>query len=379
MFESILEYIRQRFAKAGPIPLHEPCFAGEEKSYVLDCIDTTFVSSVGRYVDEFERRVADFTGSRHAVAVVNGTQALFIALRLIGARTGAEVITQSLTFVATANAISHAGARPVFVDVDLDTLGMSPQALACFLEDSAERRGGQTFNRRTGLPIVGCVPMHTLGHPCRIDEIQAICARFDIAVVEDAAESLGSFYNNQHTGTFGRLGVFSFNGNKIVTTGGGGMLVTDDPHLAQRAKHLTTTAKIAHRWEFVHDECGFNFRLPNLNAALGVAQMEQLSAFVADKRRLAEEYRADFAGLEVPFFTEPVGAKSNYWLNALLLRDENERDAFLQYSNDRQIMTRPLWRPMHQLAMYQDCQRGPLPNTEHLHARLVNIPSSVRP
>lgn len=379
MFESILECIRQKFAKEGPLALHEPCFSGKEKSYVLGCIDSTFVSSVGRYVDEFERRVADFVGSRHAVAVVNGTQALFIALRLIGARAGSEVITQSLTFAATANAIAHTGAHPVFIDVDQDTLGMSPQALVSFLATYAERREGQTFNRRTGLPIVGCVPMHTLGHPCRIDEIQAICADHDIAVVEDAAESLGSYYSNQHTGTFGRAGVFSFNGNKIVTTGGGGMLVTDDPHLARRAKHLTTTAKLPHSWEFVHDECGFNFRLPNLNAALGVAQMEQLSAFVADKRRLAEEYCADFAGLGVPFLTEPVGAKSNYWLNALLLRDENERDAFLQYSNDRQIMTRPLWRPMHQLAMYQDCQRGPLPNTEHLYARLVNIPSSVRP
>lgn len=379
MFEPILDCIRQKFAQAGPIALHEPCFAGEERSYVLDCIDSTFVSSVGCYVDEFERRMADFVGSRHAVAVVNGTQALFIALRLTGARAGTEIITQSLTFVATANAISHTGAQPVFVDVDLDTLGMSPQALAAFLEVHAEHRGGRTFNRRTGLPIVGCVPMHTLGHPCHIAEIQAICEQYNIAVVEDAAESLGSYYKNQHTGTFGRVGVFSFNGNKIVTTGGGGMLVTDDQHLAQRAKHLTTTAKLPHSWEFVHDECGFNFRLPNLNAALGVAQMEQLSAFVANKRKLAEEYHADFVKMGVPFFTEPRGGRSNYWLNALLLRNENERDAFLRFSNDRQIMTRPLWRPMHQLAMYQDCQRGPLPNTEHLYARLVNIPSSVRP
>ena len=378
MFESILDCIRQKFAKAGPIALHEPCFAGTERSYVLECIDSTFVSSVGCYVDEFEKRVADFVGSRHAVAVVNGTQALFIALRLVDARAQSEVITQSLTFVATANAIAHTGAQPVFVDVDLDTLGMSPQALAAFLEIHAERRGGQTINRTTGLPIVGCVPMHTLGHPCRIAEIQAICAHYDIAVVEDAAESLGSYYNSRHTGTFGRVGIFSFNGNKIVTTGGGGMLVTDDGELAQCAKHLTTTAKLPHRWDFVHDESGFNFRLPNLNAALGVAQMEQLNTFVYSKRRLAEEYRMDFAGLGVSFFTEPSGAKSNYWLNALLLRDETERDAFLQFSNDRQIMTRPLWRPMHQLAMYQDCQRGPLPNTEHLYARLVNIPSSVR-
>lgn len=379
MFEPILDCIRQRFATAGPIALHEPCFAGREKPYVLECIDSTFVSSVGRYVEEFEKRVADFVGSRHAVAVVNGTQALFIALRLIGAQPGTEVITQSLTFAATANAIAHTGAQPVFVDVDRDTLGLSPQSLADFLAQYAGRGEGQTVNRKTGLPIVGCVPMHTLGHPCRIDEIQAICARYQIPLIEDAAESLGSYYNSRHTGTFGQLGIFSFNGNKIVTTGGGGMLVTDDQRLAQRAKHLTTTAKLPHRWEFVHDEVGFNFRLPNLNAALGVAQMEQLNGFVAEKRRLAEEYRTAFVKMGVSFFAEPSGARSNYWLNALLLRDESERDAFLQYSNDHQVMTRPLWRPMHQLPIYRHCQRGPLPNTEYLYARLVNIPSSVRP
>jgi perosamine synthetase len=378
MFEPILDCIRQRFSTTGPIVLHEPCFKGEEKAYALECIDSTFVSSVGQYVDEFERRVADFVGSHYAVAVVNGTQALFVALRLIGARPQSEVITQSLSFVATANAIVNTGAQPVFVDVDLDTLGMSPRALAEFLKGNAERRGGQTVNIMTGLPIVGCVPMHTLGHPCRIDEIREVCDHYDIAVVEDAAESLGSYYKSQHTGTFGHLGIFSFNGNKIVTTGGGGMLVTDDQQLAQRAKHLTTTAKRPHRWEFVHDESGYNFRLPNLNAALGVAQMEQLDKFVANKRQLAEEYRAGFSGLGVPFFTEPSDAKSNYWLNALLLDDEKERDQFLRFSNDRQIMTRPLWRPMHKLDMYQDCQRGPLPHTEHLYARLVNIPSSVR-
>ncbi len=379
MFDAILDIIRQKFDSRECIPLHEPCFFGNEKKYVLECIDSTFVSSVGQYVNEFENRVADFVGSRYAIAVVNGTQALFTALKLIGVTPGTEVITQSLTFVATANAILHGGAQLLFIDVDLDTLGMSPHALERFLATNTERKGPHTYNRLTGRPITACLPMHTLGHPCRIDEIQKICSNYNIPLVEDAAESLGSSYKGKHTGTFGQMGIFSFNGNKIVTTGGGGMLVTNDKTLAHRAKHLTTTAKMPHHWEFIHDEAGFNFRLPNLNAALGAAQMEHLSDFVANKRQLAGEYAKAFGKMDVSFFGEPAGAKSNYWLNALIMRDQTEREAFLQHSNDRNVMTRPLWRPMHMLPMYQNCPRGPLPNTDYLYERLVNIPSSVRP
>lgn len=376
MFESTVQFIRERFGD-GFIPLHEPVFAGNEKRYLNECIDTTFVSSVGKFVDEFEQRVAAFVGSRHAVAVVNGTQALFVALKLAGAGPGAEVLTQSLSFVATANAISYTGARPVFLDVDRDTLGLSPRALQTFLKSQTCSRDGRTVNRRTGRPIAACVPMHTFGHPCRIEQILEICNTYQIPLIEDAAESLGSYYRNRHTGTFGLMGAFSFNGNKIVTTGGGGMLVTDDESLARRAKHLTTTAKLPHRWEFVHDELGYNFRLPNLNAALGVAQMEMLPAFLTRKRELASDYCQFFGALGVPFVSEPIDCASNYWLNALILKDREERDAFLAFTNDRGVMTRPLWHPLHLLPMYTDCQHDGLEQTMSLSQQVVNLPSSV--
>ncbi len=378
MFEAIVRFIREQYGD-GPVPLHAPVFRGNEKNYLNECIDSTFVSSVGSFVTAFENQVAEFVGARHAVAVVNGTQALFLALRLAGAAPGTEVLSQSLTFVATANAISYTGAAPVWLDVDEETLGLSPRALEQFLRDHAVSRDGRTCNRRTGRPIAACLPMHTCGLPCRISEILAICESYGIPLVEDAAESLGSRCAGRHTGTFGRLGIFSFNGNKIVTTGGGGMLVTDDEDLARRAKHLTTTAKLPHRWEFVHDEIGFNFRLPNLNAALGVAQMEQLTQMLAHKRRLAHTYRHFFEILPPRFVAEPPGSESNYWLCTILLRDAEERDAFLAYSNDRGIMSRCLWRPMHLLPMYSACAAGPLPCTEDLYARAVNLPSGVRP
>ena len=378
MFETIVRFIREEYGE-GPVPLHAPIFQGREKAYLNECIDSTFVSSVGPFVTAFEKQLANYVGSRHAVAVVNGTQGLFLALRLAGAEPGTEVLTQSLTFIATANAISYTGAVPVFLDVEEETLGLSPRALETFLVENAVSRDGRPCNRLTGRPIAACVPMHTCGHPCRIAEIVKICDSYGIPVVEDAAESLGSRSGGRHTGTFGRLGVFSFNGNKIVTTGGGGMIVTDDEELARKAKHLTTTAKLPHRWEFVHDEIGFNFRLPNLNAAIGVAQMEQLPKMLAHKRSLAQRYRQFFGSLPLRFVVEPADTESNYWLCTVLFRNAEERDAFLAHSNDREIATRPLWRPMHRLPMYAAAPAGPLPCTEDLYARAVNLPSGVRP
>jgi perosamine synthetase len=377
MFQDIVDFIREIYRTDSFIPLHEPRFLGNEKKYVNECIDSTFVSSVGKFVDLFEEKFAAFVGAKYAVAVVNGTQALFMALKVAGVQNGEEVLTQSLTFVATANAISYLDASPVFLDVDIETLGLSPQALLSFLEKNSYQQDGQTFNKTTRKRIAACVPMHTFGHPCMIAEIQKICQAYHIPVVEDAAESLGSTYQAKHTGTFGALGVFSFNGNKIITTGGGGMLVTDDEAIAKRAKHLTTTAKIPHAWEFNHDEIGYNFRMPNLNAALGVAQIIQLPEFLENKRELAQIYDKYFAELGITFIKESKKARSNYWMNAILLDNRQQRDDFLKYTNDKGVMTRCLWTPMHQLSMYQGCQRGPLENTLYLYERVVNIPSSV--
>lgn len=377
MFEDVVGFLRDQYPGGESIPLHAPVFLGREKHYLEECIDSTYVSSVGPFVDAFEKAVADYVGSRHAVAVVNGTQALFVALKLAGVERDCEVVTQSLTFVATANAICYAGAEPVFVDVDEETLGLSPRALQAFLQTYAVFRGGRLINRSTGRPIAACLPMHTLGHPCRMDEISCICRDWGLPLVEDAAESLGSFYQNRHTGTFGLLGVFSFNGNKIVTTGGGGMIVTDDDVLARRAKHLTTTAKVPHPWEFLHDELGYNFRMPNLNAALGLAQMENLPRFLSYKRELAERYLQFFEAKGWRFVKEPAEGLSNYWLNALILDDERQRNAFLETTNGAKIMTRCLWRPMHMLNMYRHCQRDALTTTEFLYRRLVNLPSGV--
>ncbi|MFA7487198.1 MAG: LegC family aminotransferase [Lysobacteraceae bacterium] len=361
----------------GFIPLHRPAFEGNERQYLVDCIDSNFVSSVGAKVVEFEQHIAAFTGAKYAIATVNGTAALHVALQLAGVQRDDEVITQALTFIATCNALSYTGAHPVFVDVDLDTLGLSPEALRRWLTEHAELRDGQAFNRATGRRISACVPMHTFGIPLRIAEIVGICDEYGIAVVEDAAESLGSWVGDRHTGTFGRLATLSFNGNKVITTGGGGMIVTDDEALARRAKHLTTTAKIPHPYEFVHDEVGYNYRLPNLNAALGCAQMELLPKMLEIKAEVAARYRGFFADTGVRFVEPLPGTTANYWLNAIVLDSEADRDALLEYTNSREVMTRPIWRLMSRLSMFEHCQHDGLENSRWLEARVVNLPSSV--
>ena len=376
MLDQVIALVRETYGE-GFIPLHRPVFEGNEKQYLLDCIDSNFVSSVGAKVVEFEQQVAAFTGSKHAIATVNGTAALHVALQLAGVHRGDEVISQALTFIATCNALSYAGAYPVFVDVDRDTLGLSPVALRRWLSANAVIRDGQAYNRATGRRIAACVPMHTFGFPARIREIVATCEEYGIAVVEDAAESLGSYANGRHTGTFGKLATLSFNGNKTITTGGGGMIVTDDDALAKRAKHLTTTAKIPHPFEFVHDEVGYNYRLPNLNAALGCAQMERLPDMLAIKAGVAVRYAELFAGSNVHFVQPLDGDVANRWLNAIVLASEEERDQFLQYTNARGVMTRPVWRLMSRLEMYKHCQHDGLENSYWLEARVVNLPSSV--
>lgn len=378
MFDRVVDFIREVYATSDFIPLHEPRFWGREKDYIAQTIDSTFVSSVGKYVDDFESAVAAFTGARYAVATVNGTAALHAALILSGVEAGDEVLTQPLTFVATCNAISYLGAKPVFIDVERQTLGLSPESLENFLADNADRREGGSFNKTTGRRIAACVPMHVFGHPARIVEIVRICREYSISIIEDAAESLGSLVGRKHTGLFGELGVLSFNGNKIITTGGGGMLITDDENLAARAKHITTTAKVAHPWHYRHDTVGFNYRMPNLNAALGCAQMEQLPAFITDKRALADIYRAFFAEIGVEFVDEPPGTRSNFWLNAICMESMDGRDRFLDLTNSRGIMTRPAWVPMHRLSMFENCGRADLSTAEWLTDRLVNVPSSVR-
>lgn len=378
MFESFTHFVRELYSTNEFIPLHEPRFIGNEKKYVLDTIDSTFVSSVGAYVNEFERKVADYTGAKYAVATVNGTSALHMALLLAGVLPNEEVVTQSLTFIATCNAINYCGAKPIFVDVEKNTLGMSPDSLLEYLEENTELNSeGVCCNRITGRVVRACVPMHTFGHPTRIKEIKQVCDKFNISLVEDAAESLGSFQNGLHTGRIGKLAAISFNGNKIITTGGGGMILTDDDALALKAKHITTTAKVPHRWEFVHDQMAYNYRLPNLNAALGCAQMESLPNFVKAQRTIANEYEAWAREKGVMFVEEPTGAIANYWLNAFILEDRKELEAFLSITNDNGIMTRPAWKPMHQLGVYQNCLQGDLSNTEWLADRVVNIPSSV--
>jgi len=419
LYQRTVDFVRKIYHKPeGIIPLHAPVFAGNEKKYLIECVDTTFVSSVGKFVSEFEDRISKYTGAKHAVACVNGTSALHVALKLVGVGPGHEVITQPLTFIATANAITYCGAQPVFLDVDMDTMGLSPSKLESWLKQnvifkkielstpSAFRPlpSAQTlsFNKFTGNPISACLPMHTFGQPCRIDEIVEICDRFHIPVVEDAAESMGSFYSpceislkketglnktiisrgkGQHTGTFGKIGVLSFNGNKILTTGGGGMLLFEDEELAKRAKHLTTQAKIPHKWEFSHDEIGYNYRMPNINAALGLAQLEQLSGFLSSKRLIAEAYKEFFSTLTsvstLTFISEPPNSQSNYWLNCILLYSKEVRDEFLKFTNEKGVMTRPAWKLMNELPMFKDCQTGDLTNSKWLEDRIVNIPSSV--
>jgi len=375
-FQAIIDFIRGIYGE-GNILLHRPVFEGKEKEFLIECIDSNFVSSVGARVTEFEQQIAAFTGTGNGVATVNGTAALHIALQLVGVQRNDEVITQALSFIATCNAITYTGADPVFVDVDLDTLGLSPESLRLFLINHAVMRQGAAFNKTTGRRLAACVPMHTFGHPCRIQEIVSICNEFNIPVVEDAAESLGSFVDGKHTGTFGKLATLSFNGNKVITTGGGGMIITDDPALASRAKHLTTTAKRPHPYEFFHDEVGYNYRLPNLNAALGCAQMELLPHFLSIKAMIAQQYREFFSTEGTPFITSREGSTANYWLNAILMNSKQDRDDFLEYTNSRGVMTRPIWRLMPHLPMFSRCQQDALANAKWLEERLVNLPSSV--
>ena len=374
---SIVDFIRSLYKTDSFIPLHEPRFIGNEKKYLNECIDSTFVSSVGKFVDRFEIDVAKYTGAKYAVATSNGTSALHISLIISGVEAGDEVITQPLTFVATCNAISYCNAKPIFIDVDKDTMGMSPDALEVFLKANAIVKNHQCVNKSTGNIIKACIPMHTFGHPCRINDIQKICKKWNIALIEDSAESLGSFYNGQHTGTFGDLGVLSFNGNKIITSGGGGCILTNNEELAKKARHLTTTAKEPHKWNYTHDMVGYNYRMPNLNAALIVAQLEQLDAFLKNKRFLAKSYESFFKHGDIKFVSEPKNAQSNYWLNSIILEDLNKRNLFLEETNSQGIMTRPIWTLMNKLPMFKESQCGDLTNAKWLEERVVNISSSV--
>jgi aminotransferase in exopolysaccharide biosynthesis len=379
MFEALIKFVREYYRSTDFIPLHAPIFAGRERQYVLDTIDSTFVSSVGAYVDRFERDMVAYTGSPRAVATMNGTAALHIALKLAGVQPGDLVLTQPLTFVATCNAIAYCGAEPVFTDVDRHTLGLSPRAMDEWLHNHAQMdEDGVCRTRTDKLVIRACLPMHTFGHPADLDGLVEVCARWNIALVEDAAESLGSLYKGRHTGTIGLLGTLSFNGNKIITTGGGGMVLTNET-LGTRAKHITTTAKQPHPYEYVHDEIGYNYRLPNLNSALGCAQLEQLETFIANKRELAAEYAAHFSGSDLQFVTEPENCRSNYWLNAVFCDSREQRDSLLKSTNDAGVMTRPIWALMNRLPAYAHCRQGPLTQAEWLEAHVVNLPSSVFP
>jgi aminotransferase in exopolysaccharide biosynthesis len=359
------------------IPLHRPVFEGNECKYLVDCIDSNFVSSVGLKVEEFERQIAEYTGSKYAIATVNGTSALHAALLVAGVRPGDEVISQALNFVATCNAISYAGGKPLFIDVDKSTMGLSPLALKIFLEENAEKKKNGTFNKLTGKRISTCIPMHTFGFPCRISEIAEICAAWDIVLIEDVAESLGSYVGSHHTGTFGLMATLSFNGNKVITTGGGGMIITNDAELAKRAKYITTTAKVSHPYEFVHDEIGYNYRMPNLNAALGCAQMERLGDFLTIKAQLADQWDIFFNKRGVDFVKVVDGSTANHWLSAIVLDSREDSDEFLKLTNNNNVMTRPIWTLMSKLPMFKDCQSDGLKNSLWLEDRVVNIPSSV--
>jgi len=380
MYSEIISFIRETFGEPEDfIPLHAPFFGGNEKKYLLDTIDSTFVSSVGSYVNRFEEMIAELTGAKYAIATTNGTTALHLALIAAEIGYGDEVITQPLTFVATANAVAHSGASPVFVDVDPDTMGLSPLALKTFLAENAIVNDGKCINKVTGKRILACIPMHTFGFPCRIDEIASICEQFHITLIEDSAESLGSYYKEKHTGTFGLMGIYSFNGNKTITCGGGGVVITNSEVLAKKLKHLSTTAKLPHAWEFTHDEIGYNYRMPNLNAALACAQLEQLTAILRNKQELADIYAKFFNNGTVDLVRPIAFATPNNWLNTVILPDLSARNRFLSETNEAKVMTRPAWTLMNKLPMYSHCQRGDLSNAQWLEERLVNIPSSYRP
>ena len=398
MYQNVIGFIKELYGNQEFVPLSVPKFIGNEKKYLNECIDTTFVSSVGKFVDRFETDMAAYTGVKRAVVCVSGTNALHMSLMLVGVKRDDEVLTQALTFIATCNALSYIGAHPVFIDVDKSTMGLSPNAMKEWLQKNAEVRKNTRineldkshdfafqedelacYNKNTGRRVKACVPMHTFGHPVRIEEIAALCKEWHIELVEDAAESIGSKYKGQHTGTFGRVGAISFNGNKTITTGGGGMMLFNDGEMGAYAKHITTQAKIPHRWEFRHDHIGYNYRMPNINAALGCAQLENLDAYVADKRATAAAYAEYFKNVDgIEFFTEPENSFSNYWLNVVILPDHDKQLEFLQETNDNGVMTRPIWELMNRLPMFENCENDGLENTIFFADRVVNIPSSVR-
>lgn len=376
MYKEIISFIRTKFKSQDLIPLHVPVFKGNEKKYLNECIDSTYVSSVGPFVDKFEVLMSQITNTEKAVAVINGTAALQVGLRLVGVKENDEVITQALTFVATANAIAYNNAHPVFLDVDLDTMGLSSVAVNDFLEEFGELRKDGCYNKRTGRKISACLPMHTFGFPVHLDELIKVCNSWRIPIVEDGAESLGSEYKGKPTGSFGEVGAFSFNGNKIVTSGGGGVITTNTKK-GERAKFLTTTAKELHPFKYVHNELGYNFRMPNLNAALACAQLEQLELYLMKKRSLANSYKEFFSNKGIKFRTETKNTKANYWLMCVELENLKDRDLFLKSTISNNIMTRPIWKSMDLLPMYKDCQKDQLFNTKFLEERIVNIPSSV--
>jgi dTDP-4-amino-4,6-dideoxygalactose transaminase len=398
MYQNVIGFIKDLYNNQEFVPLAVPKFIGNEKKYLNECIDTTFVSSVGKFVDRFEEDMAAYTGAKRAVVCVSGTNALHMSLMLVGVKRDDEVLTQALTFIATCNALSYIGAHPVFIDVDRSTMGLSPDAMKEWLQKNAEvRKNTRTneldkshdfafqedeyacYNKNTGRRVKACVPMHTFGHPVCIEEIAALCKEWHIELVEDAAESIGSKYKGKHTGTFGKVGAISFNGNKTITTGGGGMMLFNDEEMGAYAKHITTQAKIPHRWEFRHDHIGYNYRMPNINAALGCAQLENLDAYVEDKRATAAAYAEYFKNVDgIEFFTEPENSFSNYWLNVVILPDHDKQLEFLQETNDNGVMTRPIWELMNRLPMFENCENDGLENTIFFADRVVNIPSSVR-
>jgi len=379
MYKKIVDFIHELYNTQETVPLSVPKFIGNEKKYLEECIDTTFVSSVGKFVDRFEEEIAKYTGAKKAVVCVSGTNALHMSLMLAGVEREDEVLTQALTFIATCNALSYIGVHPVFIDVDKSTMGLSPDAVKAWLVKNADIKNGQCYNKNTGRRVKVCLPMHTFGHPVRIEELAQVCEEYNIELIEDAAESIGSRYKGQHTGTFGKVGVLSFNGNKTITTGGGGMMLFQDEELGKLAKHITTQAKIPHRWEFKHDNIGYNYRMPNINAALGCAQLENLDKFIASKREVAATYSEFFKNVDdIKFFSEPENCFSNYWLNVVILEDKEKQLEFLQYTNDNGVMTRPIWELMNRLPMFENCETDGLKNTIWFADRVVNIPSSVR-
>jgi len=379
MYKNLFRFIRDQFQTEAFIPLHAPLIGALEKEIVNDCLASTFVSSVGQHITEFENDLKTLTAATDVVAVSNGTAALQLALIAVNVKNGDEVITQALTFIGTANAISHTGASPIFLDIEKDNLGLDPVKLENFLSQETFLNDKQEcINKKTGKKIAACVPVHLFGHPVKINEINAICQKYFIPVIEDAAEALGSYYQNQHLGTFGEIGILSFNGNKIITTGGGGALLFKDKNLALKIRHLSTTAKKPHPYEFFHDQIGYNFRLPAINAALGVAQLKRITHFLKSKRDLALSYQHFFSSREEKFFWEPAQSKSNFWLNAILLKDFEARENFLKQSLTENIMCRPVWKLIPFLPIYAHCQKGDLSNAIHIERCLVNLPSSAR-